>query len=167
MQFQDGLQMQCQDILKKLSLYQDGELKPIEQEKVTEHLQNCRACLERYEEMERVWQTLGRAPEIDPGAEFYRQIINKINEPHERHPLPSRKRIFQLLASPLTTCTLLIAGLLIGTFLGIFLVGSNLFPFQPTLAGNSSEAVEVFSLRAFDPIPPGTLGDGYLRIVSN
>ena len=159
--------MQCQDVIKKLSPYQDGELKPIEQEKVTKHLQNCRACLERYEEMERVWQTLGTAPEMDPEADFYRQVINKINEPHERHLLPSRQRILQLLSSSLTVCMLLIAGLLIGTFLGNFLSGSILFPFQPNLADNSTEPAEVVSFRAFDPVPPGTLGDGYLRMVSN
>jgi hypothetical protein len=62
-----------------------------------------------------------------------------------------------------TGCTLLIAGVLIEPFENI-LAGSDLSRFgcQPA----TPEAVEGF-LPVFDPVPPGTLGDGYMRMVSN
>jgi len=161
-----GDRMKCQDVQKKLSPFQDGELKPKDQDQVAKHLQGCPACQEEFAKLERVWQALERLPEIQPDPDFYGQLIKKINKPDEHRPLSGFQEVFHLF-SPLTVCTLLIAGVLIGTFLGNFLAGSDLFQFRPTLTENSPKAVEVVSFRAFDPVPPGTLGDGYMRLVSN
>ena len=161
-----GDRMKGQDVQKKLSPFQDGELKPKDQDRVAKHLQGCQACQEEFAKLERVWQALEGLPEIHPDRDFYGQLIKKINEPYERRSLPGLKGVFQLFSS-LTVCILLIAGVLVGTFLGNFLAGNDLFQFRPTLTENSPKAVEVVSFRAFDPVPPGTLGDGYIRMVSN
>jgi hypothetical protein len=73
----------------------------------------------------------------------------------------------QFFSSPWITSTLLIAGILIGTFLGNFLASSDLFPFRPGMANKSLEAVEAASFRVFNPLPPGTLGEGYMRLAGN
>ena len=161
-----GDRMKCQDVQKKLSPFQDGELKPKDQDQVAKHLQGCPACQEEFARLERVWQALEGLPEIHPDPDFYGQLINKINKPYENRPLSGFREVFQLFSS-VTGCTLLIAGLLIGAFLGNFLAGSDLFQFRSTLTENSPKAVEVVSFRVFDPVPPGTLGDGYIRMVSN
>jgi len=49
-----------------------------------------------------------------------------------------------------------------GTFLGNTLAKNELLPFQQNRT-YSQAAAEVFSLKAFDPVPPGTLGERYLR----
>jgi len=159
--------MKCKDIQKRLSAYQDGELKPKDQERVAKHLRDCQACQAESARLERVWQALEGLPEIHPDPDFYGQVIKKINEPYERRPLTGFQWVSQIFSASLAGCTLLIAGVLIGSFLGNFLAGSEIFPFQPTLPGKAPEAVEIVSFRAFDPVPPGTLGDGYIRMVSN
>ena len=116
--------MKCHQAQKRLSAYQDGELKSREQEKVREHLESCLACRQRYAEMEKTWQALGNLQEISPEPGFYGQVVRKINESCGPRPLPRWQGIFQLFSS-VAGCTLLIIGLLMGTFLGNYLAGSG------------------------------------------
>jgi anti-sigma factor RsiW len=158
--------MKCPQVQKRFSAFQDGELKPQEQERVSKHLESCSGCRERYAEIEEVWQALGDFKEVLPEPGFYRQLVKKINESNETRSPGDFQWLFQFFSSPWATSTLLIVGILIGTFLGNILVKSDLFPFQQNRVAHSQAANEVFSLRAFDPIPPGTLGDKYLRLAS-
>ena len=158
--------MKCGQVQKRLSAFQDGELNPQEQERVSDHLESCSACREQYAEMEKVWQALGDFKEILPEPEFYGQLVKKINYSDETR-IPVRfSWFFQIFSSPWATATLLIVGILVGTFLGNILAKSDLFPFQQSQASHSQAAIEVFSLKAFDPIPPGTLADKYMRMAS-
>jgi anti-sigma factor RsiW len=159
--------MKCRQVQNKLSAFQDGELRPEEHERVIEHLKSCMACRERYAEMEKVWQALGYFKEILPEPEFYGQLVKKINESPETPSPAGFQWVFQFFSSPWVTSTLLIAGILIGTFLGNFLAGGALIPFRPDMANNPPQPVEVASLRVFDPLPPGTLGEAYVRLVGN
>jgi len=158
--------MKCRQVQEKLSAFQDGELKLRAQEKVREHLKSCPACRERYEEMEKIWQALGDFKEIIPEPGFYGQLVKKINESHET-PFPvGLQWLSQSFSSSWVTCTLLFIGILAGTFLGNILAKTDLFPLQQNQFSHSQAAIEVFSLRAFDPIPPGTLGGRYLQMAN-
>ena len=159
--------MKCSQVQERLSAFQDGELKPQEQERVSGHLESCPACRERYAEMEKVWRALGDLNEIAPEPGFYGQLVRKINESHETRSPAGFQWLSQLFSSPWATSTLLIVGILIGTFLGNFLAKSDLFPFQQNQAAHSQAASEVFSLKVFDPIPPGTLAEKYIRMASD
>ena len=157
--------MRCRNIHKKLSAYQDKELKPREQEEVSRHLLDCHSCREQYEKLERVWQPLGDLEEIRPDPWFYRQLVRKIKEPRERGLLPTIERFFQPLRTPAIASFLLAIGILSGTYLGNILVRRDFFPFQPERPTYSQEVL-FDSLKAFDPAPPGTLAHGYLRIMN-
>ena len=158
--------MKCNQVQKRLSAFQDGELRPQEGERVSGHLKSCPACRERYEEMEKVWQALGDLREVIPEPGFYGQLVKRINESHET-PFPvGFPWISQFFSSSWATWTLLFIGILAGTFLGNILGKSDLFPFKQNQATQSQAAIELFSMRAFDPIPPGTLGDKYLRMAN-
>ena len=158
--------MKCSQVQKRLSAFQDGELNPQEGERVSDHLESCSACREQYAEMEKVWQALGDFKEILPAPEFYSQLVKKINYSDETRMPVRFSWFFQIFSSPWATATLLIVGILVGTFLGNILAKSDLFPFQQNQAAYSRAAIEVFSLKAFDPIPPGTLADKYMRMAS-
>jgi anti-sigma factor RsiW len=155
--------MNCRQVQNQLSAFQDGELKPQEQEKISGHLKKCPLCRERYEEMEKVWQALGDFREMPPEPGFYGQLVKKINEPQFPARLQGLQGLFQFFSPSWATAALLIGGALMGTFLGNTLFRNELLPFQQNRT-YSQAAAEVFSLRAFDPVPPGTLGDRYLRM---
>jgi predicted anti-sigma-YlaC factor YlaD len=157
--------MKCSKVQKKLSAYQDKELEPLEQEQVRSHLLTCRACREKFAELERVWQALEWSEEIQPDPWFYRQLLGKIREPRERGLLPTLQHVFRLSRAPVAVSIILIIGLLAGTYLGSILARCDLFPFQSTPANESSWILT--SMRVFDPAPPGTLAEGYLRMVSD
>ncbi len=158
--------MECSQVQKRLSAFQDGELNFRDGEGVSEHLESCSVCREQYAAMEKVWQALGDFKDILPEPGFYGQLVKKINERQANLFPVGFQWLSQVFSSPWAVSTLLIAGILIGTFLGNILVKSDLFPFQQDQAAHSQAAIEVFSLRAFDPIPPGTLADKYMRMAS-
>ena len=158
--------MECSQVQKRLSAFQDGELSPQERERIGGHLESCSACRERYAEMEEIWQALGDFKEILPEQGFYGQLVKKINISSQTRSPMGFQWLFQFSSSPWATSTLLIVGILLGTFLGNILVRSDLFPFQQEQVAHSRAAIEVFSLKAFDPIPPGTLGAKYMRMAS-
>jgi anti-sigma factor RsiW len=158
--------MKCRQVQKRLSAFQDGELNTQEQERVNDHLESCSACRERYAEMEKIWQALGDFKEILPEPGFYGQLVKKINESNEILFPAGFRWLFQFFSSSWATATLLIVGILVGTFLGNILAKSDLFPFQQSQATHSQAAIEVFSLKVFDPVPPGTLAGKYMRMAS-
>jgi predicted anti-sigma-YlaC factor YlaD len=157
--------MKCRNIQKKLSAYQDRELKPEEKEQISRHLENCQSCREQYEKLERVWQTLEEFQEIRPDPWFYPQLVRKVKEPRERSLLPGVQWVFQMLRTPAIASILLAIGILAGTYLGNTLARSDFLRFQPERPTYSQEAL-FDSLKVFDPAPPGTLAHGYLQMVS-
>ena len=157
--------MKCRSVQKKLSAYQDRELEPKEQEKVRSHLLSCRACREQFAELERVWQTLGELKEIRPDPWFYPQLVRKVKEPRERTLLPGLQWVFPILRTPAIASILLAIGILAGAYLGNIMVRRDFLPLLPERPTYSQEAL-FDSLKVFDPAPPGTLGHGYLQMVS-
>ena len=157
--------MKCHKVQKKFSAYQDRELKPQEQEEVKKHLLSCDFCHEKYEKLERVWQTLGELEEIHPDPWFYRQLLGKIREPREQGLRPTIERFFQPLRTPAIASILLAIGILAGSYLGNILVQCDFFPSQSGRATYPQEAI-LDSLKVFDPAPPGTLAHGYLQTVN-
>ena len=157
--------MKCSKIQKKLSAYQDRELEPREREQVWNHLLSCQACREQFAELERVWQTLEGLEQVHPDPWFYRQIVRKIKEPREQGLLPTLQQVFRLSRVPVAVSIILIIGLLAGTYLGSILARCDLFPFFQGNAVSDSSRV-LTSMRVFNPAPPGTLAEGYYRMVS-
>ena len=157
--------MKCRTVKKKLSAYQDKELKSEEHERITSHLLSCRACSEQYAGLDRVWQTLEEVEEIRSDPWFYRQLVRKIREPREKRLLPTLQHVFRLFRVPVTVSVILVVGLLVGTYLGSILARRDLFPFRNESVSDSQGAFFT-SLRVFDPAPPGTLAHGYLQMVN-
>jgi len=157
--------MKCRRVQRKLSAYQDGELAPLEQEELGRHLQICRACREEYEQLERVWQTLGGLEQISPGPWFYPQLVRKLKEPRKHGLLPALQHVFRFIGVPAIASIILAIGLAAGSYLGSNLARRDLFPSQ-NISASDSQSGFFASMRVFDPAPPGTFAEGYLRMAS-
>jgi anti-sigma factor RsiW len=157
--------MKCSGVRKKLSAYQDGELNTLEQEELSRHLQLCRACRGEYEKLERVWQTLGGLEEISPGPWFYPQLVRKLKEPRKHGLLLTLQHVFQSIGAPAIASVILVIGLAAGSYLGSSLARHDLFPSQ-SIPVSDSQSGFFASMRVFDPAPPGTFAEGYLRMAS-
>ena len=156
-------QRHCRRVQERLSAYQDGELKPAEREGITAHLQGCQACRETYEELEKVWQSLGDLPEIQPAPGFYAGLLRRIGGQQKVGPIQRLRWSLHAFPAPLATLTVLVAGVLVGAYLGNLFVTGELLPSWSRSVSTPQVGVTLASLRVFDPIPPGTLGEGYLR----
>jgi anti-sigma factor RsiW len=157
--------MKCRRVQRKLSAYQDGELTPLEQEEISRHLVICRPCRKEYEKLEQVWQTLGEQEEISPGPWFYPQLVRKLKEPRKRGLFPTLEHIFQTIGVPAIASIILVIGLAAGSYLGSNLARRDLFPSQ-NISASDSQSGFFASMRVFDPAPPGTFAEGYLRMAS-
>jgi predicted anti-sigma-YlaC factor YlaD len=157
--------MKCHSVQKKLSAYQDRELKPHEHQEVSRHLENCQSCRKQYDKHEQVWKTLGELGEIRPDPWFFSQLSRKIKEPRQKEVLPALQHAFQLSRVPAIASILLAVGILTGTYLGNILVRYDFFPSQNNTLGDSQGSLFT-SMKVFDPAPPGTLAEGYLRMVA-
>jgi len=157
--------MKCNSVQKRLSAYQDGELKPVEREEFDSHLLSCRSCREKYEQLERVWRTLGGLEQIRPEPWFYAQLVKRIGRHGEHGLLPALRRVFQFVGAPAIASVILVIGLAAGAYLGSNFVQHGLFPSQGISVSDTENAFFA-SMRVFDPAPPGTFAEGYLRMAS-
>ena len=156
----------CRSIRKRLSAYQDKELSSGEQDRIKPHLQSCPECRERYAEFQHMWEAIGELPDIHPTPGFYLELSKKISGLNDRHFIPRLRQVFQFLPSPLTMAALLVAGLVIGIYLGNVFLKEGLISFRRHQPSYSQLYVSLTSIRTFDAIPPGTLAHGYMRMAS-
>ena len=157
--------MNCHNVQKRLSSYQDRELNPLEQEEIGRHLLICRSCREDYEKLERIWHTLGGLEEIRPDPWFYRRLVRRTKEPREQGLLPALQHFFRIFGAPFFVSMILVSGLVAGSYLGTNLARRDLFSFLSNPVGGSQSAFFA-SMSVFDPAPPGTFAEGYLRMAS-
>jgi anti-sigma factor RsiW len=158
-----GVSMHCRGVQRRLSAYQDGELKAVERERISAHLEDCPACRERYEELEQVWQSLGELREIRPTPGFYSRLVERIERQQTVGLLERLRWALHPFPAALPTPAVLIVGLLVGVYMGNLLVTGNVNPLRSRPGSSPQATATLSSLRAFDPIPPGTVGEGYLR----
>jgi len=158
--------MNCRNITKRLSAYQDKELSSDEQARIKSHLQGCPECCALYAEFQHTWEMLGDVPEIHPAPTFYLKLRKKIAELNDRHFISRLRQVFQFLPAPLAMATLVLGGLVIGTYAGNFFFQEGLMSPQRHQSRYSQLDVSLAAIRTFDPIPPGTLAHGYVRMVS-
>jgi predicted anti-sigma-YlaC factor YlaD len=157
--------MNCRHIQKKLSALQDGELNADEKIAVSAHLQSCPDCRRVYDEMEEVWQSLGMINEIEPSPQFNRNLYWKIHTSANQQQQSVAPWFLQLLPTPAVTLAFLLISITLGAFLGNAIVAEQ--PWSIGHQTSSSQAIiDVDSLKVFSPIPPDTLGNGYLIMAS-
>ena len=159
--------MRCHRIQKRLTAYQDGEVGGKERERIAVHMEGCPACRSAYAELEQAWQLIEKIPEIDVSPGFERRLsarINAIPEPRSRWRFPWVSWVDQWHPVPAMAAVLLLVGMALGGYLGNVLVsGVRSLSVQ---TDNTRTAMDIHSFKAFAAAPPGSLGDGYLRMAT-
>ena len=157
--------MNCRHIQKKLTAFQDGELNADERVIVSTHLQSCPSCRSVYDDMEEVWQSLNMIDEIEPSPRFNRDLYWKLHTSANQHQRQWFPWFLQLFPTPVVTIAILLVGVLLGAFLGNSIV--TVKPWSIRNQTSYSQTLrDVDFFKAFDPIPPDTLGNSYIIMAS-
>ena len=157
--------MRCPSVQERLSAYQDGEISGKERERIAAHLEGCPACRRAYAELEQAWQLLEKIPEIQASAGFEGRLFERINavpEPRSRWPFPWLSWVYRAYPAPAMAAVVLLVGIVLGGYLGDTLVSN--FASAPAQVQVSRADTDIVSFKAFAAAPPGTLGEGYLRM---
>ena len=157
--------MRCHRIQKRLAAYQDGEVGGKDRERIAAHLEGCPDCRSAYTELEQTWQSLEKIPEIEVSAGFERRLfvrIDAVPEPRSRWRFPWVSWVDQWRPAPAMAAVLLLVGMVLGGYLGNALVSG--LSSAPAQVQASRAGTGIVSFRVFSAAPPGTLGDGYLRM---
>jgi anti-sigma factor RsiW len=157
--------MRCHRIQKRLAAYQDGEVGGKERDRIPAHLEGCPACRSAYAELEQAWQSLEKIPGIQASAGFEGRLFERINavpEPRSRWRFPWVSWIDRAYPAPAMAVVLLLVGTVLGGYLGNALVSG--LSSAPAQVQASRAGTDIVSFRVFSAAPPGTLGDGYLRM---
>ncbi|MHB9096405.1 MAG: zf-HC2 domain-containing protein [Syntrophales bacterium] len=157
--------MRCYRVQKKLSAYQDGEIAGKERERIAMHLEGCPACRSAYAELEQAWQSLEKIPEIEASPGFMGRLFAKVHavsEPRSWWRFPWASWIYRAYPAPAMAAVLLLVGTVLGGYLGNALMSG--FSSAPAQMQASRADTDIVSFSVFSAAPPGTLGDGYLRL---
>ena len=157
--------MRCHRIQKRLAAYQDGEMGGEEREQIAAHLRGCPSCRIVHAELEQAWQRLEKIPEIQASQGFERRLFERIDalpEPRSGWRLPWVSWVYRAYPAPAMAAVLLLVGTVLGGYLGNALVSG--FSSAPAQVQASRTGTDIVSFRVFSAAPPGTLGDGYLRM---
>lgn len=160
--------MNCHRIQKRLSAYQDGEIAGEERKRIAAHLEGCPACRNAYAELEQAWQSLEKIPEIEASAGFEGRLFERINaipEPRPRWRIPWVSWVDQWRLAPAMAFGIVLIGIALGAYMGNLMVGND-SRLVLSQAGYSQAGMDIHSFKAFAAVPPGSLGDGYLRMAT-
>ena len=113
-----------------------------------------------------MWEVLGDIPEIQPAPTFYLELRKKIARSNNHRLIPKLQQVFKLLPARVVMTALALVGLVIGAYAGNFLFGEGLISFNGPQPRSSQLGVTLTAVRTLDPMPPGTLANGYVRMAS-
>jgi len=155
--------MKCRPVQNMLSAYQDGELDAHRAAAVKRHLERCPACRRHYARLQQARDMLAGLEPIRPSAGFFQQVRARIEQAESRREIPAVMYGLRRFIAPAAVGALLVVGIAAGAFLGNVLIpGRSAAPLEPARSGYRLE-VTLASFQAFDPVPPQSLADRYLR----
>lgn len=156
--------MNCAEVKSKLSAFQDNELPEDEMNDIEQHLRDCDACSNVFEELDNVWQLLSRVETIESAPYFWTRLSQRLRN---RKLHPERRKIWfepaPKFAISLVTTMILFLGLMIG-----FYLGQNIYRHSEATATTivAEETDQTLSLSSFDDFPQESVADVYVTLLS-
>lgn len=156
--------MNCKQVEKKLSAFQDKTLPAGEMLKVENHLKNCPVCLRIFEELKQAWQLLSDAETIKSAPFFWTRIAQKLTV---NAAMPTKRRLVFHPAfwSPVSILTIVL--LIFSFFSGIYF-GKTIFQKITTyqqMPGDENLS-EQSTINTFDDYTSENISEVYVSIIS-
>jgi anti-sigma factor RsiW len=149
--------MKCKGVQKLISGFMDSELQPAEREVFESHVKDCRICAERLHEMAEMKKMFSGAAKHEAPRYFAARVVAALREDKSRG-FWSNFFFGEPVYLKMVEITLAILVVIIGAISG------NLLTSEKDLQ-RPAEIRSFFSLDAFDPAPPASIGGVYLSIL--
>ena len=161
--------MECKKVKEKLSASIDNELKDNDRQKIEQHLANCPLCRQEARFLSLAWNALEVWEKIEIPDNFEVRFWQRVRE-REPKKLPIKRLIRRIveISVPAAAVIILVMGLILGNYLGNYL-GNILYPIETKLSNNkviSLEKKDILYLDNFDDLPPESVGNVYISLVS-
>ena len=149
--------MTCRSVRRQLGAFVDEELPPRRREGIAAHLDACPHCAALADRHRRLWDLLGRAPEIEPSPGFQAAVRDAVREADR-----PRARRLSWAATLRRTCWA-------GAFALMLAVGLTLGRdmARPAPARADLIALSAFSAEPFGIAPEGTVSAVYLDLTAD
>lgn len=157
--------MNCQDVRKKLSAFQDGEVSDSQKVAIQNHLQTCSECAHVFQEMEDVLDVLSIAEPIKDAPYFWTRLSQRIEAQKSRPRISDWLTApFDFLPKPIFTTLVFIFGLTIGIYLGKNIYKESTAPSPITL---EQEMEQQLSVSSFTDMPNNSVSEIYASLISD
>lgn len=156
--------MDCREINRKLSAYQDRELPGSQMAEIKNHLNNCADCSTAFQQMNEVWESLSNVETIESAPYFWTRLSQRMNERDRKQTgwnfifAPIQKLSFSILITGV-----LIFAMAIGMYLGEN-ISQHSQPTSPNVA--EQELDQVFPMSSFDDFPEQSVAQVYVTMLS-
>lgn len=156
--------MNCLEVKRKLSPFQDKALPESEMENIEKHLNECPECSRAFHELTDVWNVLSQVETIDSAPFFWTRLSHRLKEKD------AKQNIRKLVLEPVPKFAfsmLTIFVLFFGLFIGIYL-GQNIYQHSQlsNLTNIEEEIDQALPLNSFDDFPQESVADVYVTILS-
>ena len=157
--------MECKKVKEKLSAFMDNELKDNERLKIDQHLADCPFCLQEAKLLAQTWSALEVWEKMEVPHNFETRFWQRVREREEKK-LSIQKLIRSIVRIPVPAAAaiILVTGLILGNYFG-----NILYPKEKKLSGDKVVALgenDVLYLDSFDDLPPESVGNVYISLVS-
>ena len=157
--------MSHRHVRHQLILYLDGDLSEQDITRVRDHLDQCPHCRRYFESFASAWR---QAPDrVAPPPFLWTRVEARIREPERpARLLADVIRHFALPARPAVMLLTLIAGVLIGAYLGNIPASTPDNREAQIAVQDSEDVFDATYLESFNDMPPESVGQAYMLVAS-
>lgn len=157
--------MECKKVKEKLSAFIDNELKESNRVKIEQHLADCPFCMQEAKLLAQAWNALEVWDKMEVPDNFEIRFWQRVRKREEKK-LSIQKLIRSIVRIPVPAAAVII--LVVGLILGNYL-GNILYPKETKPSGDKVIALgknDVLYLDTFNDLPPESVGEVYISLVS-
>lgn len=157
--------MNCGEIKRKLSAFQDKQLPEEQRQIIQDHLVFCESCSSELQELQNVYGLLSQVETIDAAPYFWAKLSRRMKQS------ASKQSIRKSIAVPVPKFAISIAATLVFFFalcIGIYL-GANIY--NHSIASGATiteqELDRAYSLSSFQDFPQESVTNAYVSLLSD